>query len=171
MRLNRVLEDHQVRQNVQKENLMIKICIILLLFFVIIVVSIIIFGNYFDIINENNIHLDKEIITQHNSHDKTEIEIQTLENIKRSLSDTQINTWTVNDQINTKVSSLSDGNFVVVWQSYLQDGSGYGINGQIFYTYGAKRGNEVYISNSTALNQINQNVNVAAASSGKFMVI
>ena len=120
--------------------------------------------------NPSNIYLDKEIVTEYNSYGEPDIEIQTQENIKRILSDTQINTWTVNDQTNPKVSSLSDGNFVVVWQSYLQNGSGgWGIYGQIFYSNGVKRGNELHISNFTALNQTNQNI--AAASSGKFMVV
>ena len=43
-----MLEDHQIRQNNQKDNLKIKVSILLLLFVTVIVVSvIIIFGNYF----------------------------------------------------------------------------------------------------------------------------
>ena len=156
-----MLENHQTRQNVQKVNLKIKLLILLLLFVILIVASIILFDNYFDIVNESNIHVNK---VENNS-----IEIQNQENIKRILTDTQINTWTANDQINPKVSTLSDGNFVVVWQSYLQNSSSWSIYGQIFYNNGAKRGNELYISNSTAFNQTYPNV--AAASSGKFMVI
>ena len=102
---------------------------------------------------------------EHNS-----IEIQNRENIKRILSDTQINTWSANDQINPKVSTFSDGNFVVFWQSYLQDSSiSYGIYGQIFYSNGAKKGNEFHVSNFNGLSKIDPNV--AAASSGKFMVV
>ena len=87
----------------------------------------------------------------------------------RILVDTQINTWTVNDQKNPSIASLSDGNFVVVWQSNLQNGSNYGIYGQIFYSNGAKKGNEFSVNNYTHLNQVNPKV--ATSSSGKFMVV
>ena len=73
--------------------------------------------------------------------DPSNIEIQTISNVKRVLTDTQINTWTANDQINPKVTSLSNGNFVVVWQSYLENGSDcWSIYGQIFYSNGKKNG-------------------------------
>ena len=62
------------------------------------------------------------------------IEMQTIANVKRLLIDTQINTQTVNVQDNPKVSSLSDGNFIVVWQSNLENVSGWSIYGQIFYS-------------------------------------
>ena len=42
----------------------------------------------------------------------------------------QINTQTTADQIPGTVAADSDGNFVVVWQSFDQDGSGYGIFAQ-----------------------------------------
>ena len=135
MKSNCMLEDHQIRQNNQKDNLKIKFFILLLLFVTVIVVSaIIIFGNYFYFMKQSNIHIDKEMVTEHNSHGEAKIEIQNQKNLNRILSDTQINTWTANNQTNPKVSSLSDGNFVVVWQSYLQDGNGWGIYGQIFYS-------------------------------------
>ena len=163
-----MLEDRQIIQNNQKDNLKIKVSIILLLFVTLIVISvIIILDNYFYIMNQSNIHIDKEIPTEYNSYGE---EMQYQENIKRILVDTQINTWIPNDQMNPTVSTLSDGKFVVVWQSYLHDNNiGYSIYGQIFYSNGAKRGNEFHISDFTALNQTNPNV--TAASNGKFMVI
>ena len=169
MRLNGMLEANQVRKNDKKDNLKIKICIILLLFVILIVVSVNIFNNNFDITNQSNVHVDNEIITEHNFQDRAEIEIQTLENKKRILIDAQINTWTVNDQRFPKVSNLSDGNFIVVWQSYLEDGVGFSIYGQIFYSNGVKKGNEFHASNSTSSNQTNPNV--AGVSSDKFMVV
>ena len=165
MRSNRILEDQKVIQKGQKENFKIKVSIIFLLF----VTLIIIFGNYYYIMSQSNIRVDEEIVTKHNSHEKADIEIKTQENMKRVLYDAQINTWTMNDQTNPKVSTLSDGNFVVVWQSYLEDGIGCSIYGQIFYNNGAKKGNEIHISNSSGLNKTIPNV--AGASSGKFMVV
>ena len=85
------------------------------------------------------------------------------------MSDTQINTWTAQDQVNPSVSSLSDGNFVVVWQSNLEDGCGWAIYGQFFYSNGAKKENEFLISNCSTLDK--SSPNVAASSSGKFMVV
>ena len=168
IRLNHMVDDQNVRHNEQKNNLKRKALIILLLFVTLIMVYVIIFGNYFGITNQSNMYVDKKIIeTEHNSNEKTD-DIQSLEYIKRILSDTQISTWTANDQQNPIVSSLSNGNFVVVWQSNLHNGSGWGIYGQIFYSNGDKNGNEFYASNYTALNQTNPSV---ASSNGKFMVI
>ena len=169
---NNILEDQTFRQNVQKENLKRKVLILLMLFFTLLMLYIIISHNYFDVfMNQSNIHIDKEIVTEHNSYGEANIEKQTQESIKRILSDTQISTWTANDQLYPKVSNLSDGNFLVVWQSYLQDSSSIGFNiyGQIFYSNGAKRGNEFHIINSTALSQTSPNV--AASSNGKFFVV
>ena len=75
-----LLEDRQTRQNVQKGNFKIKSFILLLLFVIIIMVSVILCGNNFDIMNQNNIHIHKN---EHNS-----IEIQSQENIKRILKGT-----------------------------------------------------------------------------------
>ena len=156
----------------KKNNLKIKFWIILLIFIIAIPIFMIIFANYYDIQNQSNIHIYKEILTEQNSDEEaySNIDIKTLENKKRILADTQINTWTAGSQMNPKVSSLSDGNFVVVWQSILPYvNCCWGIYGQIFYSNGAKKGNEFHVSNSIALNQIYSNV--AASSSGKFLVV
>jgi hypothetical protein len=44
----------------------------------------------------------------------------------------QVNTWTADSQGLPSITSLSNGGFVVVWESYGQDGSGYGVYGRIF---------------------------------------
>jgi hypothetical protein len=46
--------------------------------------------------------------------------------------DFHVNTHTTDDQISPAVASLSDGTFIIVWGSNLQDGSGYGVYGQRF---------------------------------------
>jgi hypothetical protein len=43
-----------------------------------------------------------------------------------------VNTWTTGGQENVSITSLSNGGFVVVWQSQGQDGSGDGVYGRIF---------------------------------------
>ncbi len=59
-------------------------------------------------------------------------------------SEFQVNTYTINDQRNSAVASLSNGNFVVTWGSDGQDGSSYGVYGQIFHD------NITYPSSSTS---------------------
>ena len=147
--------------------------ILILLLFITISLSFIIF-NYFNYMNQNNIH--KKIENQDNSNSKSDdissnnnsIEVSEdkhltvtpvidipnylsdKQNEKRILSSTQINTWITNDQRSPSISSLSDGNFVVVWQSNVQTGNGWGIYGQIFYINGAKKGNEFSVNNYTS---------------------
>ena len=154
-------QDYQSRKNEKKNNSRKKM-LVLYLSIVLIMVFIILSNNYFDVINQTNIHNSKQKVYSN-------IEIHSVQNKKRILTDTHINSWTANDQLNPKVSSLSNGNFVVVWQSYLQNSSSYSIYGQIFYSNGAKKGNEFHMSGNTTLNQ--HNPNVAASSSGKFMVV
>ncbi|MBN1348767.1 T9SS type A sorting domain-containing protein [candidate division KSB1 bacterium] len=54
----------------------------------------------------------------------------------------QVNSYIDNFQERPVVAPLMDGGFVIVWISYDQDGSGYGIFGQIFNASGNKRGVE-----------------------------
>jgi hypothetical protein len=60
------------------------------------------------------------------------------------------------------------GNFVVVWQSAAQDGSGYGIFGQRFAASGAPAGAEFRVNTFTTLDQ--SRPSVALDSSGNFVV-
>jgi hypothetical protein len=43
-----------------------------------------------------------------------------------------VNTWTTDNQWNPSITSLSNGGFVVVWESAYQDGSGFGVYGRMF---------------------------------------
>ena len=153
-------EDGEVEKINKKYYSMKNILILLLLFITLIGLCFVIFCKSF---NSNNLsNIDKETEKKHNLMENRK------QNINRILSDTQINTWTDNNQLRPKISTLSNGNFVIIWQSYLENGIG-NIYGQIFYSNGAKKGNEFHISNYTTLDQTNKNV--ASSSSGKFMVI
>jgi hypothetical protein len=44
----------------------------------------------------------------------------------------QVNTYTANDQRNPSVATEDDGDFVVAWHSFAQDGDNYGVFGQRF---------------------------------------
>ena len=53
-----------------------------------------------------------------------------------------VNTVAVDNQLVPSLSMDARGNFVVVWQSNLQDGSGFGIIGQRFDPAGVRVGTE-----------------------------
>ena len=81
----------------------------------------------------------------------------------------QVNTYTYGDQSYPSIASDPNGNFTVVWQSYLQDGSDFGVFGQRFGSNGSKRGGEFQVNTSTAYDQIFPSVAVAAL--GDFVVV
>ena len=63
--------------------------------------------------------------------------------------ETQVNTYTNYNQHRAKIAYASDGSFVVVWQSFIQDGSAYGIYGQRFDSAGNPVGDEFQINTTT----------------------
>ena len=171
--MNHILDND--KKKIQQKDYFIKKFFVLLIFVILIGASFVIFSDSYNYKNESNI--DKGMANQHISNEKFDdiLYIQSImnesQNRKRILSDTQINNSTdANSQQNPSISSLSNGNFVVVWEGKPQSGSTYsGINGQIFYSNGAKIGNEFIVSSYTTVDQINSKV--AASSSGKFMVV
>jgi hypothetical protein len=82
--------------------------------------------------------------------------------------DRLVNTFTNNHQINPAVSALSDGGAVVVWSSYGQDGSMYGVYGQRFSAVGEKAGSEFQINQTTDLSQ--RTPSVIGLADGGFVV-
>jgi len=83
-------------------------------------------------------------------------------------SEFQINTYTYSGQYHPSMASLSDGGFVVAWQSYGQDGSGYGIYGQRYDADGNTIGSEFQINSYTTSAQ--SDPSVALLSDGGFVV-
>ncbi|NGX53051.1 MAG: hypothetical protein KR126chlam5_01358 [Candidatus Anoxychlamydiales bacterium] len=69
-------------------------------------------------------------------------------------SEFQVNTYTSSQQWYTAVASFSNGNFVVIWESWAQDGSEYGIYGQLLDETGTKIGNEFPVNTVIANNQV-----------------
>ncbi|MEH2089637.1 beta strand repeat-containing protein [Nostoc sp.] len=65
----------------------------------------------------------------------------------------RVNTETANDQTNPKVAMDATGNFVISWQSNLQDGSGYGIYAQRYSSTGVAQGGEFQVNTETANDQ------------------
>ncbi len=80
-----------------------------------------------------------------------------------------INTETSGPQTRPDVAFDADGNSVVVWESYLQDGAGWGIFGQRFDAAGSKAGSEFRVNSTTAGDQ--RFAAVAMAPGGAFTVV
>ena len=79
-----------------------------------------------------------------------------------------VNTTTIDYQSNPAVAGLASGGFVVVWDSYNQDGSSYGIYGQRFTGSGVKNGEEFRIN--TFINDAQLEPAVAGLVNGGFVV-
>ena len=87
-------------------------------------------------------------------------------------NDTQANTYTTSYQYNPAITTLSNGNYVVVWQSNGQGKSSTnynGIYGQLFSSTGTKVGGEFVISNNSTTTD-EQTPAVTALNAGRFAV-
>jgi len=84
-------------------------------------------------------------------------------------SEFRVNAYTTGNQRNPSVAADSSGNFVVVWQSHLQDGSDEGVFGQRYASSGAPIGPEFRANTYTPSNQFL--ARVAADPSGNFVVV
>jgi hypothetical protein len=84
-------------------------------------------------------------------------------------SEFRINTFTPGDQTYPHVDGLPGGGYVVVWNSYDQDGSYYGIYGQRFQADGSVAGEEFQVNTYT--NNQQSSSNVASLGEGRFMVV
>ena len=82
-------------------------------------------------------------------------------------SEFRVNTHTSNDQKNPEVAMDDYGRYVVVWQSYGQDRSGYGVYAQIFDA-AARIGREFRVNTYTDSSQ--EIAHVAMTPSGHFVV-
>jgi hypothetical protein len=83
-------------------------------------------------------------------------------------SEFRVNTYTTGNQGRPSVAADSSGDFVVVWQSATQDGSGDGVFGQRYAGSGTPLGSEFLVNTLTTSNQ--NNPAVAADAAGNFVV-
>ena len=72
----------------------------------------------------------------------------------RLVEDRQVNTTTVDAQVEPSVGALSDGGHVVTWSSFNQDAFGWGIFGQRYDAAGDAVGTEFQINTTEADNQV-----------------
>ena len=84
-------------------------------------------------------------------------------------SEFQVNTYVSGGQINASVHSLENGGFIVVWQSFGQDSSEYGIYAQIYDASGNPSGSEFQVNTSVTLDQINPVV--TSLKGGDFIIV
>jgi hypothetical protein len=83
-------------------------------------------------------------------------------------SEFRVNTYTANDQTNPSVAIDANGNFIIAWQSNVQDGSGYGIYAQRYDSAGNTVGSEFRVNTYTTNDQTNPSVSMDA--SGNFVI-
>jgi len=81
----------------------------------------------------------------------------------------RVNSYTTSSQRRPSVASDANGNFVVVWSSYGQDGSGTGVFGQRYDSAGAPQGGEFQVNSFTTSNQLYPSV--ASDANGNFVVV
>ena len=81
----------------------------------------------------------------------------------------QVNSYTTGRQATPSVASDAMGNFVVIWRSDEQDGSGYGVFGQRFSAAGLPQGSEFRVNSYTTGQQ--RVPAVASDASGNFVVV
>ena len=82
--------------------------------------------------------------------------------------ESRVNVVTANDQSLPAVAPTSDGGFVVVWQSNLQDGSGLGVYAQRYSATGARSGGAFRVNTTTK--NIQWQPHVAGFSNGGFVI-
>jgi hypothetical protein len=84
-------------------------------------------------------------------------------------SEFQVNSYTTGSQNQPAVSLASNGDFVVVWNSYTQDGSTDGVFGQRFSAAGLPQGSEFQINSYTTGSQTYPSA--ASDADGNFVVV
>lgn len=81
----------------------------------------------------------------------------------------QINDETIDEQSAPTIAVDPNGNFVVVWQSFGQDGSSFGVFGQRFDSGGVPQGGEFQVNTTTIYAQKYPDISIDA--SGSFVVV
>ena len=77
-------------------------------------------------------------------------------------SEFQVNSYTKDNQTLPSVAMSPEGNFVVTWESWGQDGYGQGIYAQLFDPNGNKVGNEFQVNNHTEYGQTSPSVAISS---------
>jgi len=79
-----------------------------------------------------------------------------------------VNTTRASHQTQPSITALNDGDFVITWQSYLQDGDGYGVYAQRYDASGTRIGSEFQVNTYTASDQ--DETDITALNDGGFVI-
>ncbi|MEZ5715020.1 MAG: calcium-binding protein [Paracoccaceae bacterium] len=77
-------------------------------------------------------------------------------------TETQVNSFTADDQSLAQVAALEDGGWVVIWVSVGQEGSGSEVYQQVFEADGSPRGGEVRVNSTVENSQTNAGIEALA---------
>lgn len=83
-------------------------------------------------------------------------------------SETLVNSTSASDQYLPAIGYLENGGYVITWASYYQDGSAYGVFGQLYDSKGNKIGNEFQANTYTSYDQ--HEPDIAGFKNGGFVV-
>jgi hypothetical protein len=83
-------------------------------------------------------------------------------------SEFRVNTYTTNKQYFPSVAMDNNGDFVVSWDSYQQDGFNYGVYAQRYNNFGVAQGSEFLVNTTTTRKEFNSSV--AMDSIGDFVI-
>ena len=83
----------------------------------------------------------------------------------------RVNTFTPSEQKFPAVAVAPRGDFLIVWSSLNQDGSGFGVFGQRYNALGQPQGGEFQVNSAVTNLQYNYGGGVAADRSGNYMVV
>jgi hypothetical protein len=83
-------------------------------------------------------------------------------------SEFRVNTYTTREQVIPVIASDSNGNFIITWTSYEQDGSKNGIYAQRYNNLGIPQGSEFKVNTYTTNNQSLSSI--ASDSNGNFII-
>ncbi len=84
-------------------------------------------------------------------------------------SEFSVNANQTSDQYAPRIAALKNGGFVIVWHSFGQDGSYWGVYARIFYENGTAQGSDIRVNNYTLYNQLYPSV--TCLNNGSFVVV
>jgi Ca2+-binding RTX toxin-like protein/subtilisin-like proprotein convertase family protein len=105
--------------------------------------------------------------------EKLQFADQTVGVLALGAAETRVNTYVNDTQMQSKTVALADGSWVVIWSSAHQDGSGWGVFGQLYSSDGVAKGGE-FIVNTTVLHDQTQHgrpAQIVALKEGGFAVV
>jgi hypothetical protein len=107
----------------------------------------------------NNFVVMWQSANQTASNSNYDIYGQLFDNIGRKIGpEFQANSYITDTQDNAKVATFPNNNFAVIWESYGQDGSDYGVYGQLFNANVGRIGPEFQVNTYTTNNQYSHSV-------------